>query len=256
MTGLVCLRHLHLPGLTLYPRASAIQDHLVRIQLDHKKAPSSSAAPNPFLLTFQTPPTYTCGRREIGALTPDQIDHLRADGKADFYEALRGGQTTFHGPGQLTAYLIISLQAHRLKPRTHVKLLEESVIATCASYGLDSHATENPGVWIGKNPDDRKLASVGVQLRRHVSSHGIGLNVSVDLSWFDRIIACGLVGKKATNIEREISMSAQRVDNSGLQVSDVASVFATNVAARLDGVDGNVDKIREIDVLPETPLLD
>lgn len=130
------------------------------------------------------------------------------------------------------------------------------MIATCASYGLDSHATENPGVWIGKNPDDRKLASVGVQLRRHVSSHGIGLNVSVDLSWFDRIIACGLVGKKATNIEREISMSAQRVDNSGLQVSDVASVFATNVAARLDGVDGNVDKIREIDVLPETPLLD
>ncbi|KAK4694610.1 hypothetical protein P7C71_g2996, partial [Lecanoromycetidae sp. Uapishka_2] len=208
------LRHLHLPGLTPYLRASAIQDHFVRIQLDHKKAPSTSPAPNPFLLTFQTPPTYTCGRREVGTLTSDQIDHLKAGGKAEFYEALRGGQTTFHGP-------------------------------------------ENPGVWIGQDPDDRKLASVGVHLRRHVSSHGIGLNVNVDLGWFDRIVACGLVGKKATNIEREISLSSQGADSSGAPpMSDVASKFAAHVAERLGNVGEHVDTVNEIDVLPETLLID
>lgn len=251
MNGLLRLRHLHLPGLTTYLRASSIQDHLVRIQLNHKKASSSGPAPSPFLLTFQTPPTYTCGRREVGTLTPDQIDHLKAGGKAEFHEALRGGQTTFHGPGQLTAYLIVSLQAHRLQPRTHIRLLEDSIIATCATYGLESHTTENPGVWIGQEPDDRKLASVGVHLRRYVSSHGIGLNISVDLAWFDRIVACGLVGKKATNIERERSPGS-----SSLQVLDVASVFATHVAERLGSVDENVETVTEIDALPETLLPD
>lgn len=245
------LHHLHLPDLTPYLRASAIQSHFVRVQLDHKKAPSSSPAPHPFLLTFQTPPTYTCGRREVGTLSSEQIDHLKAGGKAEVYEALRGGQTTFHGPGQVTAYLVVSLQAHRLKPRTHVKLLEESVIATCATYGLDSHTTHNPGVWVGKDPDDRKLASVGVHLRRHVSSHGIGLNVSVDLGWFDRIVACGLIGKKATNIEREISLAREMNGINSLQVLDVASTFATNVAERLENVDENVVNVSEIDALPE-----
>jgi len=257
MNGLMRLRHLHLPDLTPYLRASAIQDHFVRIQLDHKAHPSSSPAPSPFLLTFQTPPTYTCGRREVGTLTPDQIDHLKAGGKAEFYEALRGGQTTFHGPGQLTAFLIVSLQAHRLKPRTHIRLLEDSVIATCADYGLDTHTTENPGVWIGQDPDDRKLASVGVHLRRHVSSHGIGLNVSVDLAWFDRIVACGLVGKKATSIERERNSACLDTDRlEFLQVSDVAFAFATQVVARLTGVNTNVQSVAEFDVLPEALLPD
>lgn len=261
------LRHLHLPGRTPYLKASAIQEHLVRSHLDHKASRSTAPAPSPVLLTFQTPPTYTCGRREVGALSREQKAHLRADGKAEFHEALRGGQTTFHGPGQVTAYLILSLQEHRLNARTHVRLLEDSAIGTCAGYWLDAHTTDNPGVWIGSSPDERKIASVGVHLRRHIASHGVGLNVTVKLWWFDRIVACGLPDKKATSIEKEYQgMEQDKGPNSKvlgppgvpgkrrsvLQFYDVPRVmrqvadgFANQVVSRLSGVDGGVENVTE-----------
>lgn len=272
IVGLMRLRHLHLPGLTPYLRASAIQDHLVRLHLNHKASPLTAPAPSPVLITFQTPPTYTCGRREIGALSLEQKTHLRANGKAEFHEALRGGQTTFHGPGQMTAYLILSLQEHNLNTRTHVRILEESVIGTCAGYWLETHTTENPGVWIGSSPDERKLASVGVHLRRHIASHGAGLNVAVELRWFDRIVACGLPEKKATSIKKEYQdMKPEKGPNAKalgpprvpgkrrpvLQFYDlsrlmrqVADSFATQVASRLSGVDGRVENVSENSVWP------
>ena len=267
------LRHLHLHGLTPYLRASAIQDYLVRKHLNHKATPFTSSVPRPILLTFQTPPTYTCGRREVGALSESQISHLRAGGRAEFHEALRGGQTTFHGPGQVTAYLIISLQEHGLNTRSHVRLLEDSIIGTCKDFKLTTHTTENPGVWVGPQPHERKIASVGVHLRRHIASHGIGLNVSVDLSWFDRIVACGLVGKRATNIEEEwksLYGGVQLTQNddqlrldvdpgtksegksiaspfgSLISIKSVADVFASNIASRLVGVNSQVvDRLTE-----------
>ena len=263
------LRHLHLPGLTPYLRASAIQENLVRLHLDHKASrPAATAptrSPGPVLLTFQTLPTYTCGRREIGALSQEQIDHLRAGGKAEFHEALRGGQTTFHGPGQLTAYLILSLQEHNLNARGYIRLLEDSVIGTCARYWLEAHTTENPGVWIGSISDERKVASVGVHLRRQVASHGVGLNVTVDLWWFDRIVACGLPEKKATSIMKEYQgmepdngphiqvLGPARVPGKGrpaIQFYDVpramwqvADSLANEVSSRLSGVDDMVENV-------------
>ena len=263
---LMRLRHLHLPGLTPYLRASAIQENLVRLHLDYKASrPSATASPGPVLLTFQTLPTYTCGRREIGALSQEQIDHLRAGGKAEFHEALRGGQTTFHGPGQLTAYLILSLQEHNLSARNYIRLLEDSVIGTCAKYWLQAHTTENAGVWIGSSGDERKLASVGVHLRRQVASHGVGLNVTVDLWWFDRIVACGLPEKKATSIMKEYQgmepgngahiqvLGPARVpgkDRPAIQfydvpraMSQVADSLATEVSSRLSGVDDMVENV-------------
>ena len=106
-------------------------------------------------------------------------------------------------------------------------MLETSVIDTCAQYGLASFTTENPGVWTS---EDDKIASVGVHLRRNVTSHGVGLNVSTDLKWFDRIVACGLVGKKATSLEEK----GTRAFSSSL--SEVAKVFAMCVRSRLKGV--------------------
>lgn len=222
------LYHVHLPGLTPYLRASAIQSHTVRVLLDHKALPDpvqrKTPSPSPTLLTFQTPPTYTCGRREIGRLSSTQIAYLQNERKAEFHEALRGGQTTFHGPGQLVAYLMRNLEARPSSSRNHVQLLETSVIDTCSKYGIKGFTTENPGVWTSP---EKKIASVGVHLRRYVTSHGIGLNVTTDLSWFNRIVACGLVGKKATSFEKE-----------GVLVNDigeVANVLASCVAASLPG---------------------
>ncbi|KAL2037899.1 hypothetical protein N7G274_009374 [Stereocaulon virgatum] len=244
MNRLVSLRHLHLPGLTSYLRASAIQDYLVRIQLSHKAAKLSLPAPSPIILTFQTYPTYTTGRRET--LTVPQITHLQAGGKAEYYPALRGGQTTFHGPGQLTAYLVLDLKAHNSDVRSHVKLLEEATIWTCAYYGLETFTTENPGVWIGARPKERKLASLGMHVRRQITSHGLGINVRVDLKWFDRIIMCGLEGMKATTIERELE---SRHDPREISMREVADTLAESVAARLAGVNW-VENVAESEVLP------
>ena len=270
--SLMRLRHLHLPGLTPYKRASAIQEYLVRLHLDHKACRSTEPAPNPVLLTFQTPPTYTCGRREIGALSCEQKAHLRAGGEAEFHEALRGGQTTFHGPGQVTAYLILSIQEHKLSTRDHIRLLEDSVIGTCKVFSLESHTTDNPGVWIGSSPHERKLASVGVHLRRQIASHGVGLNVTVKLWWFDRIVACGLPEKKATSIQKEYQgMVPDKGANARvlgppkapgesrpvIQFHDVPRLmrqvsdnFANQVASRLLGVDGQVESSTEKGIWP------
>lgn len=229
------LHHLHLPGLTPYLRASEIQSHLVRVRLLHKALPDllrgKTTIPPPTLLTFQTPPTYTCGRREIGKLSATQIAYLRSEGNAEFHEALRGGQTTFHGPGQLVAYLIRTLESHPSSSRNHVQLLESSVIDVCSKFGIKGFITENPGVWTSQ---ETKIASVGVHLRRYVTSHGIGLNVTTDLAWFDRIVACGLVDKKATSFEKEGVI--------GKDVDQVASVYAACVAAALSE---NIRRITE-----------
>ena len=125
------LRHLHLPGLSSYLRASKIQGCIVNEHLKHRAgsnskgmAKSPGVSPlSPELLTFQTAPTYTCGRREIGKLSEEQIDYLKAGGAAEFHEAQRGGQTTFHGPGQLTAYLVCTLPTHNLNSKKFVHLL-------------------------------------------------------------------------------------------------------------------------------------
>lgn len=243
------LHHLHLPGLTPYLHAADIQSRLVRTHRDHKDLPKANEPTpprGPTLITFQTPPTYTCGRREIGTLTPSQIAHLRNGGKAEFHEALRGGQTTFHGPGQLTAYLILSLNAHNLTPRSHVRLLEDSVIDTCSSFKIESFRTNNPGVWVA---EDRKIASVGVQLKRYISSHGIGLNIFVDLKWFDRIVACGLPEKRATSFEKEgVDMAVKDEEERERYMEKVAGVLASKVQHHLPNV-LVVERITEKDVM-------
>lgn len=222
------LLHIHLPGLTPYARALQVQSEHVRKHLDHKTQSESEfhekykKNPVPTLLTFETLPTYTCGRRQVGRLSMSDIAYLRNDGEAGFYEDLRGGETTYHGPGQLVAFLISTLLPRLGSTTTHVRLLESAVIDTCSIYGIKGFTTRDPGVWTSS---DDKIASVGVHMRRYVTSYGIGLNVVTDLGWFDRIVACGLVGKRATSFEKE--------GVKGLEVNEVADVLAGTIDARL-----------------------
>lgn len=117
-------------------------------------------------------------------------------------------------------------------------------IDVCRHYGVTAFTTENPGVWI---THDDKIASIGVHLRSGISSYGVGLNVSVELSWFDRIVACGLVGKSVTSLEKA---GAQ-----GLVVDDVAAMFAKCVALRLPG-EGEGPLEKSEGMLVETVLID
>ncbi|CAO2657520.1 Nn.00g036460.m01.CDS01 [Neocucurbitaria sp. VM-36] len=225
------LLHTHLPGIVPYATAARLQESLVSCFLA-SKPPSNAPAPPPHIITAEFQPVYTCGRREIGTVAADQQEFLRANGRAEFVEAMRGGQTTFHGPGQLVAYPIIDLRTHRLTPRTYVCLLEKSLIATCAKYNITAMTTEHTGVWT--TPDD-KIAAIGVHMRRNITSHGVGLNVNTDLWWFDRIVACGLEGKRTTTFAK------QGVE--GKSIDSVGDDFVQEIAERLHGVEG-VERIR------------
>lgn len=232
------LRHIKLPGPVPYLKGSQIQDRLVAAFLAHKATPTAkeTPAPPPTIITTQFQPTYTCGRREVGTVSAAQQAFLCHGGRAEFHEALRGGQTTFHGPGQLVAYPILDLKRHRLTPRNYVCLLEKTVIKTCKRFGIESFTTEHPGVW---TTADDKICALGVHLRRNVTSHGIGLNINTDLTWFGRIVACGLEGKRTTSFEN-MGMVGKTVD-------EVAHVFAEELASALQDVDG-VEVVTEHDV--------
>ena len=218
------LVHLRVAGISKYQHVASIQDCLVARLLAFKGHDNAQWVdpPEPTIVTAQFHPVYTCGRREVGSVSKEQQDLLRDGRRADFVEALRGGQTTFHGPGQLIAYPIIDLKRHGISPREYICLLERSIIATCARYGIKGMTTENPGVW---TTPEKKIAAVGVHLRRNVTSHGIGLNVHTDLQWFDRIVACGLEGKKTTSFMAE--------DVRGKSVEEVGEVFVQEFTSRL-----------------------
>ncbi|KAF2709654.1 lipoate-protein ligase-like protein B [Pleomassaria siparia CBS 279.74] len=225
------LIHIHLPSLVPYATSARLQESLVARFLAAKQS-SALPTPPPYIITAEFNPVYTCGRREIGTVSAEQQAYLRAEGRAEFVEAKRGGQTTFHGPGQLVAYPIIDLRTHRLTPRDYVCTLEKSIISTCKRYGIATMTTENTGVWT--TPDD-KIAAIGVHMRRNTTSHGIGLNVNTDLWWFDRVVACGLEGKRTTNFEK---MGVE-----GKSVEEVGVAFVEEFGSRI-GID-SVEMVEE-----------
>lgn len=234
----IVLRHAHLPGITKFARAQNLQQSLVQQFLAHKALVSSTsrspceptlpAPPPPTILTFTPTPVYTLGRREHGSLSEEQEALLLQplnirtfaaknskvkSAHAEILETQRGGQTTFHGPGQLVIYPIIDLKpsiafpahARGLTVRSYVELLEQATIDAMEQWGIASTRTEDPGVWKTRQEGDegipKKIAALGVHLRRNVTSYGVGLNIKTDLKWFDRIVACGLVGKGVTTMD-------------------------------------------------------
>jgi lipoyl(octanoyl) transferase 2 len=266
------LRHLRLPNLTSYARASHLQEILVSRLLRYKAAipkdpnGSQSPPPPPTILTFTPHPIYTTGRRETTPPSASQLAFLKQPLEteyglqvAEFAQALRGGQITFHGPGQLVVYPIISLarpysfslaaKKSNLSPRCYVSLLETTTINTLAHYGLHGIRTENPGVWVDK---DTKIAALGVHLRRNVTSHGVGLNVGTDLRWFGRIVACGLEGKGVTSmLEEIIKRERERKGEMGLTVEEVAGVWVSAFARECGLGMGDVVRVTEEDIFAE-----
>ncbi|KEF57190.1 uncharacterized protein A1O9_07380 [Exophiala aquamarina CBS 119918] len=232
---------------------------------------STISPPDPTLITFSTTPTYTVGRRHLqtNPISEDQQAFLSASGAATFHASPRGGLLTYHAPGQLTGYVVGDLRRLGITPRCWVRLLENSVMRTCAPFGVgNTTRTDDPGVWI--KGSDRKICAIGVQVSKGVTSHGVGLNVfdhaipvearekykftreqqaspSSDsatrgyLSWgFSRIVACGLEGKSVTWLTREQSETSplSRFDDDGVGLPDLMSsvgdVFAKEIAKSIN----------------------
>ena len=187
-------RSLHWTWLGRIPYGEA-----VALQLAVREAVKSGEAPERFLL-LEHPHVYTLGRNADGSDVLAGPDWLRARG-VEIAECDRGGQVTYHGPGQLVGYPIVNLSPDRRDIRRYVRDLQEALIRTLAGYGIEGRPGEEAafiGVWVGK----AKIASIGVHLSRWVTTHGFALNVSTDLSYFSGIIPCGLNQVEMTSIEQ------------------------------------------------------
>lgn len=158
------------------------------------------------VLLVEHPPVITFGRRDDGTsrnlIASDE--QLRTMG-VEVVQSDRGGDITFHGPGQLVAYPIVRLNDHRLSVGGYVRALENAVIETLATLGVaNAHREQGAvGIWVGDlSETSAKVCAIGVRIRRGVSLHGLALNVTTDLRYFNLIVPCGLVGRPVTSLRQ------------------------------------------------------
>jgi lipoate-protein ligase B len=158
------------------------------------------------LLLLEHPPVVTLGRGTRETSLPLDPESLRRRG-IEVFEVERGGDVTYHGPGQLVGYPIFDLREHREDLHWYLRQLEEALIASLAGFGIiGERNTGYTGVWTG----GRKIASIGVHAKQWVTWHGFALNVTTELAAFDLIIPCGIPGVVMTSVARELAGTAAR----------------------------------------------
>ena len=141
-------------------------------------------------------------------------------------ETGRGGDVTYHGPGQLVAYPILDLKPDRQDVHRYVRDLEAAMIGLCAAYGVAADRIAGlSGAWVG----DRKIGAIGVRISRWITSHGLAFNVSTDLSFFDLIVPCGIADKGVTSLDRELGRPVPADEVADGFVQAFATVFDRSV---------------------------
>ena len=170
-----------------------------------------------FLLFCQHPHVYTLGKSGDGSHLLLQESFLSTIG-ATYFKTNRGGDITYHGPGQLVGYPILDLENFYTDIHLYLRMLEEAIIKTCEGYGLVAGRIDGlTGVWINPTQEDaRKICAMGVKASRWISMHGFALNVNTDLSYFSHIVPCGIATRGVTSLQQELG---QKMDIQA--VSDV-----------------------------------
>jgi lipoate-protein ligase B len=210
--------HLHDLGLTRYADALA---HQRELQAQRKAGEIEDT-----LLLTEHRPVFTLGRFADGGnlLVPEAA--LPARG-IEYVRVERGGDITYHGPGQLVAYPILDLTAFGRDVHRYIRGLEETAIRLLAGYGVQGERRRGtPGVWVGP----RKIASVGVHIGRWVTMHGIAINIDMDLSPFELINPCGLAGMEMTSIAQELARPIPVADAKARFPGIFGEVFGCSVA--------------------------
>jgi lipoyl(octanoyl) transferase len=210
-------------GLKDYKETWDYQEDLfaktVALKVQNKKQATYLPTPNHFLFV-EHPHVFTLGKS-------GNLDHLLVseavlrEKEASFYKINRGGDITYHGPGQIVGYPILDLENFFTDIHKYLRLLEETVILTLAEYGIT--ATRSPGetgVWLDVGtPFARKICAMGVRASRWVTMHGIGFNVNTDLRYFEHIVPCGITDKKVTSMSHELEEE--------LSMHEVANTFCS-----------------------------
>ncbi len=203
-------------GLKDYKETWDYQERLFKELLDikirNRREGTSLPTPNHFLFV-EHPHVYTLGKSgDMGNLLVGEAQ-LKAKG-ATFYKINRGGDITYHGPGQIVGYPILDLENFFTDIHKYLRLLEEMVILTLADYGLKGARSKGEtGVWLDVGtPFARKICAMGVRASRWVTMHGFALNVNTDLSYFDMMIPCGIKGKGVTALNEELGRKEVPMD--------------------------------------------
>jgi lipoate-protein ligase B len=205
-------------GLIPYAPAWELQRRLV-------EARKAAAIPD-VLLFCEHPHVITLGRS-------GKREHLLANDRrlaemnAELHATDRGGDITYHGPGQIVGYPILDLTEHRRDVLWYVEQLEEVMIRTAADFGVAARRMDGQhGAWIDTPGGEEKLGAVGVHLSRWVTSHGFAYNVSTDLRYFDLIVPCGIAGKRATSLERALGRDVSMEEARGRIALHFSEVFS------------------------------
>ncbi len=180
---------------------------IVDLKIKNRREELALETPNYFLFV-EHPHVYTLGKSGDLSnllLTEKQLEHKGAV----FYKINRGGDITYHGPGQIVGYPILDLDNFFTDIHQYLRFLEEVIILTLADYGVDSgRSPGETGVWLGVGtPFARKICAMGVRASRWVTMHGFALNVNSDLGYFDHIIPCGIRGKAVTSLNVELGVA-------------------------------------------------
>jgi len=212
------VRELRVHRLGLVPYADAVS--MQRALVEERRA---DRIPDTLLL-LQHPHVLTLGAKLAAArahvvAAPGE---LAARG-VEVFEAGRGGDVTYHGPGQLVAYPILDLRPDRCDVHRYVRDLEEVMIRVSGDFGLRAGRVDGfSGTWIG----DRKIGAVGVRISRWITSHGIALNVSTDLDYFDLIVPCGIADKEVTSLARELGRTVDHPTVENVFIQRFSDVFS------------------------------
>jgi len=219
-------------GLIDYKEAWDYQEKIFKATIDKKiriRNGETEAPTEHFLLFCQHPHVYTLGK------SGDKENLLLDDAgleahNARYYEINRGGDITYHGPGQLVAYPIFDLDHFFTDIHKYMRYLEEAVIQTLAVYGIDGGRVDGmTGVWLeGDTERARKICAMGVKSSRWVTMHGIGFNINSDLSFFSHIIPCGIEDKAVTSMEQELGRKIDMEEVASILKEKLASQFGYN----------------------------
>jgi lipoyl(octanoyl) transferase len=215
-------RPLEVRRLGLVPYAEGLE--LQRVLVEDRKA---GRIPDTLLL-LQHPHVITIGVKKDGRAhiiaTPEQL----ASRGVEVFETGRGGDVTYHGPGQIVGYPIVDLTPDRRDVHKYVRDLEETMIRVCADYGVAAGRSKGfSGAWVG----DAKMGAIGVRISRWVTSHGFAFNVTTDVEFFDLIVPCGIADRGVTSLSTEIGRPAEIAEVEDRLIAHFAAVFERSVEA-------------------------
>ncbi len=214
---------LHDLGLIEYGNAWQMQKELFHQAIQEK---IEGKNPKHHLLVCEHPHVYTLGK------SANQSNLLLSQAELkqkaiDVFDIERGGDITYHGPGQLVVYPIFDLEPMHLGVKKFVFNIEECIIRTLREYGIESERIDDRiGIWIGKGTtNERKIAAIGIKCSRHVTMHGLALNVNTDLGLFSNIIPCGIQDKAVCSMESELNRKLDMTELKEVLLKQFSSIF-------------------------------